>query len=115
MPTGSTIIGSRWEIYSPDETIPVYTGENNNAGNYHAVSTKLPEGNYVWRVAYEWIRYGNVDVRNSTNWSEWANIVVAERGGSGIKDGVSGCNAGIGALSVLVLTFTAGMFGRSKK
>ncbi|MDR1510566.1 MAG: InlB B-repeat-containing protein, partial [Synergistaceae bacterium] len=77
MPTGTTIIGSRWEIYDAGTYALVYAGTNDNTDTSHAVDDTLPIGDYRWRVAYDWTRSGGTVVDGSTKWSAEASISVA--------------------------------------
>ncbi|MDR1482380.1 MAG: hypothetical protein LBI74_07130 [Synergistaceae bacterium] len=127
MPTGTTITGSRWEVYQTEvyrtrTATPYYTGTNYDASNTHTVDKTLPAGSYTWRVAYDWVKEGIETVNGSTKWSPDASISVAVRTQDTNQDdtntdstnnssgGSGGCDTGFG-----LLTLAAAAYAVSRK
>jgi hypothetical protein len=79
MPSGYSVTGSRWEVYSGGNGTLTYSGDNTGSGNTHKVQSTLPEGDYRWRVAYDWRNVGSKEtVRGSTKWSQEARITISD-------------------------------------
>jgi hypothetical protein len=82
LPTGYSITGSTWEIFDADTEELAYSASPNGSSFTHTVTdTAIPDGDYVWHVAYDWTKSATgsgVPVYGSTKWSEYADITIAE-------------------------------------
>lgn len=90
-PGGYLATGSRWEVYRKTDGIrgassirgyedqePVYEGRNTDGSPSHRLTKALPAGDYVWRMAYNWLIEGEGGMFGSTRWSKLGSFTAVE-------------------------------------
>ncbi|WP_299081457.1 hypothetical protein [uncultured Fretibacterium sp.] len=90
-PEGYLATGSRWEVYRKTDGIrgassirgyedqePVYEGRNTDGSPSHRLTKALPAGDYVWRMAYNWLIEGEGGMFGSTRWSKLGSFTAVE-------------------------------------
>ena len=145
-PEGYLATGSRWEVYqrttkiqsasdllsirSYEDQKPVYVGRNTDGSPSHKLTKTLPAGDYVWRMAYNWLIEGEGGMTGSTRWSKLGSFTAVESPAptptptpnptpqpspdSDKESKGGGCDAGLSGTAGLVLLLAASLFLRRR-
>ncbi len=149
-PEGYLATGSRWEVYRKTDGIkgtsgassirsyegqePVYEGRNTDGSPSHKLTKTLPAGDYVWRMAYNWLIEGEGGMTGSTRWSKLGSFTAVESPAptptptptptpnptpqpspdSDKESKGGGCDAGLSGTAGLVLLLAASLFLRRR-
>lgn len=151
-PEGYLATGSRWEVYRKTDGIkgtsgassirsyegqePVYEGRNTDGSPSHKLTKTLPAGDYVWRMAYNWLIEGEGGMTGSTRWSKLGSFTAVESSAPTPKPepqpspdpkptpnptprtdknkGGGGCDVGLSGTAGLLLLLAASLFLRRR-